>query len=213
MWTIEQPCIRRRLEIQADIVSSSETVRCWHLMVSDHLCSVGFKDFKITCVKYAKMAEMKWNYMSNMIMNVSGTLCQLIHYFPSKLGLAINLPWPALKSKVGRIFWHHPSTKHFLLSCEKTRNFWQSVWRHTAPHTSSGYGAIKIETIIKILLNVTCFIFQLPKPDLHQFSVWNILQKVWRLNIHCDNSLLNRYWIYTLQRWDSCTNSWPISTI
>ncbi len=32
-----------------------------------------------------------------MIMNVSGTVCQLIHYFPSKQGLAINMP--ALKSK------------------------------------------------------------------------------------------------------------------
>ncbi len=34
-----------------------------------------------------------------MIMNVSGTVCQLIHYFPCKQGLAINLLWPALKSE------------------------------------------------------------------------------------------------------------------
>ncbi len=37
--------------------------------------------------------------MANMIMNVSETVCQLIHHFPGKQGLAINLPWPALKSK------------------------------------------------------------------------------------------------------------------
>ncbi len=34
-----------------------------------------------------------------MIMNVSGTVFQLIHYFPGKQGLAINLLWPALQSK------------------------------------------------------------------------------------------------------------------
>ncbi len=32
-------------------------------------------------------------------MNISGTVGQLLHYFPAKQGLAINLPWPALKSK------------------------------------------------------------------------------------------------------------------
>ncbi len=47
----------------------------------------------------AKMTKMKQNYMVNMIMNVSGTVCQLIHYLPGKQGLAINFPWPALKSK------------------------------------------------------------------------------------------------------------------
>ncbi len=30
-------------------------------------------------------------------MNVSGTVCQDIHYFPGKQGLAINMTWPALK--------------------------------------------------------------------------------------------------------------------
>ncbi len=45
------------------------------------------------------MTEIKRNYMTNMIMNISETLCQLIYYFPSKHGLAINLPWSALKSK------------------------------------------------------------------------------------------------------------------
>ncbi len=44
------------------------------------------------------MIEMKRNYTTNMIMNVSGTLL-LIHYFSSKHVLAINLPWSALKSK------------------------------------------------------------------------------------------------------------------
>ncbi len=47
----------------------------------------------------AKITKMKQNYMANMIMNVSGTVGQLIHYFLGKQGLAINLPWPALKSK------------------------------------------------------------------------------------------------------------------
>ncbi len=37
--------------------------------------------------------------MANMIMNVSGTVFQLIHYFPGKQGLAINLLWPARKNK------------------------------------------------------------------------------------------------------------------
>ncbi len=44
-----------------------------------------------------KMTERKWNYMTDMIMNISGTHCQLIHYFPSKHGLAINLPWSLSK--------------------------------------------------------------------------------------------------------------------
>ncbi len=43
--------------------------------------------------------------MANMIMNVSRTVCQLIHYFPGKLGLTIDLPWPGLKNK--------QSTPHF----------------------------------------------------------------------------------------------------
>ncbi len=47
----------------------------------------------------AKMTKMKQNYIVNMIMNVSGTVCQLIHYLPGKQGLANNLPWPAIKSK------------------------------------------------------------------------------------------------------------------
>ncbi len=31
-----------------------------------------------------KMTKKIKNYMVNMIMNVLGTVCQLIHYFPSK---------------------------------------------------------------------------------------------------------------------------------
>ncbi len=46
-----------------------------------------------------KMTKMKPNYMTNMNMNVSGTVCQLIHYFPSKYVLAINMQWSALISK------------------------------------------------------------------------------------------------------------------
>ncbi len=36
---------------------------------------------------------------AKMIMSVSGTVCHLILYFPVNQGLAINLPWPALKNK------------------------------------------------------------------------------------------------------------------
>ncbi len=43
--------------------------------------------------------ENEQNYMANMIMNVPGAVFQLIHYFPGKQGLAINLLWPALQSK------------------------------------------------------------------------------------------------------------------
>ncbi len=44
-------------------------------------------------------SEHEQNYMANMIMNVSGTVFQIIHYFPSKQALAINLLRPALQSK------------------------------------------------------------------------------------------------------------------
>ncbi len=37
--------------------------------------------------------------MVNMITSVSVTVCHLILYFPVNQGLAINLPWPALKNK------------------------------------------------------------------------------------------------------------------
>ncbi len=57
------------------------------------------------------MTKIKRNYTANMIMNV-WRVCQLYHYFASKQGLAINLPWPALKSKqhwmqIHWTFWHH----------------------------------------------------------------------------------------------------------
>ncbi len=44
-----------------------------------------------------KITKSKWNYTVNIIMNVSGTVCQLIHYFHSKQWLAIDPTWPALK--------------------------------------------------------------------------------------------------------------------
>ncbi len=47
----------------------------------------------------SREGENEQNYKANMIMNVSGTVFQLIHYFPGKQRLAINLLWPALKSK------------------------------------------------------------------------------------------------------------------
>ncbi len=54
----------------------------------------------------AKITKMKQNYTANMIMNVSGTVCHLIHYFLSKYRLEIKLLWPALKSKRTNFFWH-----------------------------------------------------------------------------------------------------------
>ncbi len=61
-----------------------------------------------------KMTKMKWNYTANMIMNVSETVCQFIHYFPNKQGLAIRLPCPALKSKQCtskyKLIWKHECT-------------------------------------------------------------------------------------------------------
>ncbi len=50
------------------------------------------------------MTKLKWNYTANMIMNVSVTVCQHIHYFPGKQGLAINLTWPALKVNIACAF-------------------------------------------------------------------------------------------------------------
>ncbi len=46
-----------------------------------------------------KMTKMKSNSTAIMIMSVLGIVCHLILYFPIKQGLAINLPWPALKNK------------------------------------------------------------------------------------------------------------------
>ncbi len=60
-------------------------------------------DFSTYLTKFdAKMTKIKQKYTANMIMNVSGAVWQRIHYFPSKQGLAINLSWPALKSKQHR---------------------------------------------------------------------------------------------------------------
>ncbi len=46
-----------------------------------------------------KMTKMELNYNANLNINVSGIVCQLIHQFPGKQGLAINLPWLILKHK------------------------------------------------------------------------------------------------------------------
>ncbi len=51
-----------------------------------------------------KMTKLKWNYTVNMIMNVSGAVCQRIHYFPGKQWLAIDPTWPALKVNNARGF-------------------------------------------------------------------------------------------------------------
>ncbi len=50
MWTIEEPCVKEKDKIWADIPSWSEMVRCWHL-VADVECPPVLQsvaDFKIT---------------------------------------------------------------------------------------------------------------------------------------------------------------------
>ncbi len=50
-------------------------------------CSI----FSMYLTKFeAKMTKTKWNYTANVIMNVLGAVCQSIHYFPGKQGLAVD---------------------------------------------------------------------------------------------------------------------------
>ncbi len=44
-----------------------------------------------------EMTKSNCNYTANMIIDVSGTVCQCIHYFPDKQWLAIDPTWPVLK--------------------------------------------------------------------------------------------------------------------
>ncbi len=65
-----------------------------HFWNGGDFCSL----FSMCWTKFdAKMTKSKWNYTANMIMNVSGTVCQRIHYFPGKPWLANDPTWPALK--------------------------------------------------------------------------------------------------------------------
>ncbi len=53
-------------------------------------------------VSYKIWLKNEQNYIGNEIMNVIGTFSQIIHYFPFKQGLDINLLWPILQSKQNR---------------------------------------------------------------------------------------------------------------
>ncbi len=78
-----------------------DSFRHQHFWNGSDFCSI----FSMYRTKfYAKMTKSKRNYTANMIMNVSGTVCQRIHYFPGKKGLATNLTWPALKVNNACVF-------------------------------------------------------------------------------------------------------------
>ncbi len=82
---------RKRLTLHACTVDSFRHQHFWN---GGDFCLI----FSIYQTKFdAKMTKSKWNYSANMIMSVSGTVCQRIHYFPSKQWLAIDPTWPALK--------------------------------------------------------------------------------------------------------------------
>ncbi len=78
-----------------------------HACTVDSFCHQNFwngRDFCSFLSMYrtkfdAKMTKSKGNHTANMIMNVSETVCQCIHYFPGKQWLAIDptYAWPALK--------------------------------------------------------------------------------------------------------------------
>ncbi len=83
---------------------------CWneygHFMSGDIVSSALL--FSMYPTKFdAKKTKITANYMTNMIMNVSETVCQFIHYFHRKKRSVINLPWPTVKSK------QHPCIEHF----------------------------------------------------------------------------------------------------
>ncbi len=70
-------------------VCAVDSFRHQHFWNSGDFCSL----FSMYRTKFdAKMTKSKWNYTANMIMNVSWTVCQHIHYFHGKQWLAID-PW------------------------------------------------------------------------------------------------------------------------
>ncbi len=94
----------------AKIVHNNKPFLAWKRLIL-RTCAVGsFRhqhfwnggDFRSLFSMYrtkfdAKITKSKRNYTANMIMNVSGIVCQRIHYFPGKQWLAIDPTWPALK--------------------------------------------------------------------------------------------------------------------
>ncbi len=82
---------RKRLTLRACAVDSFRHQHFWN---GCDFCSL----FSMYRNKFdAKITKSKWNYTANMIMNVSETVCQRIHYFQGKQWLAIDPTWPALK--------------------------------------------------------------------------------------------------------------------
>ncbi len=89
---------RKRLTLRTCAVDSFHHQHFWN---GSDFCSLS----SMSRTKFdAKMTKSKWNYTTNMIMNVLGTVCQLIHYFHGKQWLAIDSTWPALKVNNARGF-------------------------------------------------------------------------------------------------------------
>ncbi len=83
---------------------SWQTFSCPEAPITSRMCSWQFRHqhfwtggdfcspFSMYRTKFdAKMTKSKWNDTVNMIMNVSGTVCQRIHYFLSKQWLALKV--------------------------------------------------------------------------------------------------------------------------
>ncbi len=102
-WTIQWGlCVLRNTYICSILIglATRTHIEFTHVQLTVTGTDRSVKFFSKYWTKFdTKMAKMKQNYMVIMIMNVPGTLCQLIDYFPGKQGLAINLTWPVLKSK------------------------------------------------------------------------------------------------------------------
>ncbi len=66
-----------------------------------------YTQFKVTIISidrftFFNISDQIWHendQNAKLIMNLSGTVCQLFHYFPGKQELVISLPGQALKSK------------------------------------------------------------------------------------------------------------------
>ncbi len=95
MYTLKHIC-----KVDSDWFSHPDAPRICACRVDSYHHGLKGSLFSMYWTKFdPKMTKMKQNYMVIMILNVPGTLCQLILYFPGKQGLAINLTWPSLKSK------------------------------------------------------------------------------------------------------------------
>ncbi len=95
---------RNLSHLEAPNISCMHRLTVSVINISWYFCSL----YSMYQTKFgAKKTKSKWNYTSNMIMNVSGTVCHHIHYFLVKQGLTIDLTWPALKVNNACAFWYH----------------------------------------------------------------------------------------------------------